>query len=140
MSAVMLDQRVQLLEHASETAREELGEMRKDMHRVREGIKKLVVLSERQTTQREALERAFTALRTQGEELKSLRLEMTTLQAQQLPQRLGTTETQIRDLQSTAANAKAIGGGVAQIAIRWISAAGIAIAAVLITLYATRGH
>lgn len=140
MSAVMLDQRVQMLEHASETAREELGEMRKDMHRVREGIEKLVVLSERQTTQREALERAFNALRTQGDELKLLRLEMTTLQAQQLPQRLGTTETQIRELQHTAANAKAIGGGVAQVAIRWISAAGIAIAAVLITLYTTRGH
>lgn len=140
MSAVMLDQRVQLLEHAREADRDELGEMRKDMHRMREGIEKLVVLSERQTAQREALERAFTALRTHDEALKSLQLAMATLHAQQLAQRLSAAEAQIRDLQSTAANAKAIGGGVAQIAIRWISAAGIALAAVLITLYATRGH
>lgn len=140
MSAVMLDQRVNALEHAIETAREELGEMRKDMHRVREGIEKLVVLSERQTTQREALDRAFSVLRTQGEELKSLRLDMTTLHAQQLAQRLSAAEAQIRDLQATAANAKVIGGGAVQIAIRWISAAGIALVAVLITLYTTRGH
>lgn len=140
MSAVMLDQRVNALEHASETAREELGEMRKDMHRVREGIEKLVVLSERQTTQREALERAFSVLRTQGEELKSLRLDMTTLHAQQLAQRLSTTEAHIRELQTTAASAKVIGGGAMQIAIRWISTAGVALAAVLITLYTTRGH
>lgn len=136
----MIDHRVKLLELASADAREELGEMRKDMHRVREGIEKLVVLSERQTTQREALERAFTALRTQGDELKELRLDMNTLQAQQLAQRLTEAEKDIRALQNTASNAKVIGGGAMQIAIRWISTAGVALVAVLITLYTTRGH
>lgn len=99
----------------------------------------LVRLSERQITQREGLERAFRAIGAQSEKVDQLRQQMTALTVHGLPERTSVLEGQLKELQGLGNTARSFGSGALQIAVRWISAAGIGAVATLVAVYLKNG-
>lgn len=102
-------------------------------------LAELVKLSERQIHQREGLERAFRAIGAQTEKVDQLRQQMTALTVHGLPERTSVIEGQLKELQGLGNTARAVGSSALQIAVRWISTAGVGAVAALLAVYLTKG-
>ena len=102
-------------------------------------LAELVKLSERQIHQREGLERAFRAIGAQTEKVDQLRQQMTAITVHGLPERTSLLEGQIKELQGLGNTARGLGSSALQIAVRWISAAGIGAITTLVAVYLKNG-
>lgn len=64
---------------------------------------------------------------------------MTAITVHGLPERTSLLEGQIKELQGLGNTARAVGSSALQIAVRWISAAGVGAVAALLAVYLTKG-